>query len=407
MRNDYTDYIQHGFHKYVAKVKTASGNKYFYTQDEYNAYLRGGRQPGIHQTPTRGLDGAAYTVKSKVNNVLSSAKSSLNKTKNTAINGRMPGIHQTPTRGLSGAAYTAKNKVGKAVKSAGATIGSTKVTSAKNGPQAPASIYGKHKVNNATNRVKNAAVSIRDKTIGAPDSNSAYRVVTRKAKRMVGDAGRALDRTFGHGEKNNRMNAPERAISKAKDKINSLHYKVTKKIDNLKGDVSENLAAKMSKSVQKLRNSIRGSGASSEEIKMMNDKLDKIMAQIEESKKEPMRNTGSHPAYNQGVVTYKDYTPSRGSKPSNNQGVTGFTGNKAAQGSRPTDNQGYVSAKNRKKYAKAASGKKSYKNMAENYKKAVNSAKAERKRDNMTAAERDYYDQMNNLLSYAKKKKKK
>ena len=411
MRNDYTDYIAHSnFHKYVAKVKTASGNKYFYTQDEYNSYLRGGRtsapsgparffptsqdapvktkngkrykkvegavngvksilssardaknkaanravngrMAGIHQTPTRGLSGAAYTVKNKAAAAASTVRGTVGSAKNRAINGRMAGIHQTPTRGLSGAAYTAKRGItaaGDAAKKkmvgAAATVGSTKVTNAKNGPQAPASVYGKHKVNNAKNAVKNAAISVRDKTIGAPDSNSAYRVGMRKAKNFAGKAADEVRKTFVGDH--NHMSRISKAKMNVENKISSLEYNASKKIKGLlaKGkSISPALAEKMSNSVQKLKSKVHQSGASSEEIKMMNDKLDRIMKQIEQNQEKPLKNTGSHPAYNQD-----------GSHYTNNQGIAGVRGNRAMQGSRPTDNQGYVSKKDRKKAAKAA-----------------------------------------------------
>lgn len=391
MRNDYTDYIAHGnFHKYVAKAKTASGNKYFYTQDEYNAYLRGGRSPLITNNYThkgtvtstvngrksapsefsyttvkakngkkfKKVEGAINGMKSK----LSAAKASANKTAREAINGRTAGIHQTPTRGLSGTAYSAKRGItaaGEAAKKkmvgASATVGSKKVTNAKNGPQAPASVYGKHKVNNAKNAVKNAAISVRDKTIGAPDSNSAYRVGMRKAKNLAGKVADETRKTFVGDH--NHMSRISKAKVNVENKISSLEYNATKKIKGLlsKGKgISPALAEKMSNSVQKLKSKVHQSGASSEEIKMMNDKLDRIMKQIEQNQEKPLKNTGSHPTYNQGVVSYGEYKPSHGSRYTNNQGIAGTRGNKAMQGSRPTDNQGYVSKKDRKKAAKAA-----------------------------------------------------
>ena len=232
---------------------------------------------------------------------------------------------------------------------------STKVTNAKNGPQAPASVYGKHKVNNAKNAVKNAAISVRDKTIGAPDSNSAYRVGMRKAKNFAGKAADEVRKTFVGDH--NHMSRISKAKMNVENKISSLEYNASKKIKGLlaKGkSISPALAEKMSNSVQKLKSKVHQSGASSEEIKMMNDKLDRIMKQIEQNQEKPLKNTGSHPAYNQGVVTYGEYKPSHGSHYTNNQGIAGVRGNRAMQGSRPTDNQGYVSKKDRKKAAKAA-----------------------------------------------------
>jgi len=150
MRNDYTDYIAHGDHKYFAKAKVNGKNRYFYSKAEYNAFLNG-KQAGIHQKPTRGLAGAAYTVKKKVTgaiasigskkvtnakngpqapasvyathkanntkNATSSAKTSINKAARELINGRPAGIHQTPSRGLAGTAYTASKKTNDGMKS--------------------------------------------------------------------------------------------------------------------------------------------------------------------------------------------------------------------------------------------------------------------------------------------------
>ena len=161
MRNDYTDYIAHKDHKYFAKAKVNGKTRYFYTKAEYNAFMNG-RPAGIHQKPSRGLAGAAYSAKrgitaagdvakKKVTGVLasigakkvtnakngpqapasvyathkannaknaaSSAKTSFSKATNELINGRPAGIHQTPTRGLAGAAYTAKNKTNDGMKS--------------------------------------------------------------------------------------------------------------------------------------------------------------------------------------------------------------------------------------------------------------------------------------------------
>ena len=319
MRNDYTDYIAHGnFHKYVAKVKTAVGNKYFYTQDEYNAFLRGG--------------------KAKAAAAVSAVKSTVGSAKNRAINGRPAGIHQTPTRGLAGAAYTAKRGItaaGDAAKKkmvgAAATVGSTKVTNAKNGPQAPASVYASHKKNQASLRYNAAA----DKVKGAVSS----------AKKSINNATTKVK---------NRVALEKHVLG---NKINALEFKVGKKVDGLLAKnkkISAELASKMKKSVAKLRTKMAGSGGTSEEIKMMNDKLDRIMKQIEQNQEKPLKNTGSHPAYNQGVVTYGEYKPSHGSHYTNNQGIAGVRGNRAMQGSRPTDNQGYVSKKDRKKAAKAA-----------------------------------------------------
>jgi len=360
MRNDYTDYIAHGnFHKYVAKVKTAVGNKYFYTQDEYNAFLRGGkakvssavntamngRQAGIHQTPTRGVNGATYSVKKKVSGTINGAKSKLsaardakNKTTRELVNGRPAGIHQTPTRGLSGAAYTAKRGITATTAAAknkmvgaAATVGSTKVTNAKNGPQAPASVYANHKKNQANMRYDAAANKVKG---AVNNAKTAINNATTKVKNRV-----AFEKhVFGN-------------------KINALEYKVGKKVDGLLAKnkkISSELASKMKNSVEKLRSKVAGSGGTSEEIKMMNDKLDRIMKQIEQNQEKPLKNTGSHPAYNQGVVSYGEYKPSHGSRYTNNQGIAGTRGNKAMQGSRPTDNQGYVSKKDRKKAAKAA-----------------------------------------------------
>ena len=150
MRNDYNDYIAHKDHKYFAKTKANGKTRYFYTKAEYNAFING-RQAGIHQKPTRGLAGAAYTAKKKVTgalasigskkvtnakngpqapasvfathkvnnakNAVSSAKMSLSKLTNELVNGRQAGIHQTPTRGLAGTAYTASRKTNDAMKS--------------------------------------------------------------------------------------------------------------------------------------------------------------------------------------------------------------------------------------------------------------------------------------------------
>lgn len=367
MRNDYTDYIAHGnFHKYVAKVKTAVGNKYFYTQDEYNAFLRGakskvsnavnsavnGRPAGIHQKPTRGLAGAAYTAKNKAASAAKAVRGTVGSATNRAINGRPAGIHQTPTRGAAGAAYTAKRGItaaGEAAKKkmvgAAATVGSTKVTNAKNGPQAPASVYAGHKKNQAKMRYNAAAGKVK----GAVNS------AVNSAKGAASNAKNAINNATTKVK--NRVAFEKHVFG---NKINALEYKVSKKVDGLLAKnkkISSELANKMKTSVTKLRSKIAGSGGTSEEIKMMNDKLDRIMKQIEQNQEKPLKNTGSHPAYNQGVVTYGEYKPSHGSRYTNNQGIAGVRGNRAMQGSRPTDNQGYVSKKDRKKAAKAAKRK--------------------------------------------------
>lgn len=415
MRNDYTDYIQHAFgHKYVAKVKTASGNKYFYTQDEYNAFLHG-RTAGIHQTPTRGVAGAAYSVKKKATDAVTNLrnKAALNKhvmdnkidvakykagkagnkvrgtvgsATNTFINGRTAGIHQTPTRGAAGAAYTVKRSVGNAAKSVAATVGSTPVTSKKNGPQAPASVYASHKKNQASLRGKNAIDKInsaKNKVLGEPDSNSNYRVAMRKLKNTAGKVGEEFNKTFGHNEKHNNMNRVEKAVMNAQNKISTLEYKVSKKIDSLIGKnkkVSPELAAKMKGSVDEARREVVNSGADSETIKMMNDKLDKldkILKEIEANK--TVKNTGSHPAYNQGVVSYKDYKPT--------------------QGSRPTNNQGYVP----KTSALISNPSSLPQRMRE---QAFLDRKA-RNEKNMTASQKDLQKQFTNLMTTLSRKKKK
>lgn len=324
MKNDYTDYIQHAFgHRYVAKVKTANGNRYFYTQEEYDAYRNG---EGLYGAFKRYDDKQAAFQKSFGDALTRYRTNKKNTQKREFINGRQAGIHQTPTRGAMGAAYTVKNKLSslgssakKAMTNTAAAIGSTKVTRSSKGPQAPASVYGAHKVNNAKNAVKNAATTLRDKTLGAPDSNSRYRVTMRKAKNAVKDAGKALDRTFGHGEKNNRMNVIERSAMKARGKIANLEYNVSKKVKSLLGKgkgVSPELAAKMTNSVNKARQDVASSGASAEEIKMMNDKLDKILSEINANK--AAKQSTSHPAYNQGYVPKSSNLPT--SRPAYNQG---------------------------------------------------------------------------------------
>ena len=324
MRNDYTDYIQHGFgHKYVAKAKTASGTKYFYSQAEYDAFLHG-RPAGIHQTPTRGVSGALYSVKKKATDAVTNLKNkaALNKhimdnkielakykagkaanavkgtigsATNSVINGRPAGIHQTPTRGSAGAAYTVKRSVGNAAKSVAATVGSTPVTSKKNGPQAPASVMANHKKNQMALRYNAAA----DKVKGAVNSaKTSINNATTKVKNRV-----ALEKhVLGN-------------------KINALEFKVSKKVDGLVAKnkkISAELAGKMKKSVENLRRKIIGSGVDDETMNMMNDKLDKILKEIEANK--TAKNTGSHPAFNQGIVTYPNYRPSKSSTPTNNQG---------------------------------------------------------------------------------------
>lgn len=41
MRNDWTDYLMHRAHKYVAKIGSGAAAKYFYTIDELNAFRKG------------------------------------------------------------------------------------------------------------------------------------------------------------------------------------------------------------------------------------------------------------------------------------------------------------------------------------------------------------------------------
>lgn len=121
MRNDYTDYISHSSpkHKYIAKV----GSRYFYDRDEYNTYksnkgksksstklrskansIWNGRNPGIHQTPTRGAAGKAYTVKKSATSAGKTIQSKIG----SVLKGRNPGIHQTPSGGLDHLAYKVK-----------------------------------------------------------------------------------------------------------------------------------------------------------------------------------------------------------------------------------------------------------------------------------------------------------
>ena len=134
MRNDYTDYIAHGDHKYFAKAKVNGKNRYFYSKAEYNAFLNG-KHAGIHQKPTRGAAGAAYTVKKKASGALNSikegasnavnsvkskykdAKTKASKKAFTALNGTPAGIHQLPSGGLNHQAYVAKKKTNDAMKS--------------------------------------------------------------------------------------------------------------------------------------------------------------------------------------------------------------------------------------------------------------------------------------------------
>ena len=405
MRNDYTDYIQHAFgHKYVAKVKTASGTKYFYTQEEYDAYRNGdmkvvkraGLLPNDKNRPLLTTTKNTY-ITSKMGpatsykNIETTTQGKLAKTANSLRSGTIAGIHQKPSRGLDGAAYSVKKKatnavnkvrgtIGSATKRAAATVGSTPVTSKKNGPQAPASVYGKHKANNAKNAVKNAAISVRDKTIGAPDSNSNYRVAMRKIKNTAGKVGKEFNKTFGHNEKHNNMNRVEKAVMNAQNKISTLEYKVSKKIDSLIGKnkkVSPELAAKMKGSVDEARREIVNSGADSETIKMMNNKLDKILKEIEANK--TVKNTGSHPAYNQGVVSYKDYKP--------------------AQGSRPTNNQGYV--------PKTSALISNPSSLPQRMREAAYLDRKARNEQNMTASQKDLQKQFNNLMTVLDRNKKK
>lgn len=412
MRNDYTDYIQHAFgHRYVAKVKTASGTKYFYSQDEYNAFLHG-RTAGIHQTPTRGVAGAAYSIKKKATDAVTNLrnKAALNKhvidnkidvakykagktankvrgtvgsATNTFINGRTAGIHQTPTRGAAGAAYSAKRSIGNAAKKVASTVGSTPVTSKKNGPQVPASVMASHKANQASLRGKNALAKInsaKNKVLGEPDSNSNYRVAMRKIKNTAGKVGEEFNKTFGHNEKHNNMNRVEKAVMNAQNKISSLEYKVSKKIGSLIGKnkkVSPELAAKMKESVDEARHEVVNSGADSETIKMMNDKLDKILKEIESNK--TVKNTGSHPAYNQGVVSYPEYKPT--------------------QGSRPTNNQGYV--------PKTSTLISNPSSLPQKMREQAYLDRKARNEKNMTASQKDLQKQFNNLMTVLDRNKKK
>lgn len=136
MRNDYTDYIKHGLfskkHKYVAKVKYGPGAtaaRYFYNNDDYQAYLKNKNAKvtvnapasvmashKINQARLRAknvgstLSKTVANVGEKLSSLTSTVKSKTGSAKNEFINGRQAGIHQTPSRGAAGAAYTAKNK---------------------------------------------------------------------------------------------------------------------------------------------------------------------------------------------------------------------------------------------------------------------------------------------------------
>ena len=136
MRNDYTDYIQHGLfskkHKYVAKVKYGPGataSRYFYNNDDYQAYLKNKNAKvtvnapasvmanhKINQARLRAknvgstLSKTVANVGEKLSNLTSTVKAKTGSATNAFINGRPAGIHQKPSRGVAGAAYTAKNK---------------------------------------------------------------------------------------------------------------------------------------------------------------------------------------------------------------------------------------------------------------------------------------------------------
>lgn len=142
MRNDYTDYIQHALfskkHKYVAKVKygTGSAARYFYNNDDYQAYLKNKNAKVTVNAPASvtanhklnqaklkaknvgsTLSKTAANVGEKISNLTSTVKAKTSSAKNTFINGRPAGIHQKPTRGAAGAAYTASRKTSDAMKS--------------------------------------------------------------------------------------------------------------------------------------------------------------------------------------------------------------------------------------------------------------------------------------------------
>lgn len=176
MRNDYTDYIRHGSssnHKYVAKVNNYGGvARYFYDQAEYQAYLKN------KKASNSVLANAKSAVSKNLNKLRTATKkvgSSLKKSNNYNI-----GIHNPPDDGgIDHLAYNVKKKVTK-----------------------------------ATNTVKNSKAGLLSRDAASSMANTAKK---------------EWEKTFGHGEKNNRMSRIERASMKAKNLTGKIKDDVTPK----------------------------------------------------------------------------------------------------------------------------------------------------------------------------------
>lgn len=172
MRNDYTDYIQHGLfsrkHKYVAKVKYGPGAtaaRYFYNNDDYQAYLKNRTVSG----PT-----APLSVK---------GKHSLNQVRLRAKN-----VGSTLSKNAA--------DLGKKAKHAMDDVKFNLHTAAFD-----TSAGAKKAFKKASSSLKNSKAALTAKY--------NMSVLSDKVKKNVSE-------TFGHGEKNNKMSKIEKAAMRAK-----------------------------------------------------------------------------------------------------------------------------------------------------------------------------------------------